>query len=105
MRVQSNVNNSVQTTQQTDSAKKSESVKNKSAELKQKAAYGDVSGSVKSDISAKSKEYGKAHAVASETPDVRENKIEEIKRRIAEGKYKVDPDKVAEKLVNEHMSF
>lgn len=103
MRVQSPVSNSVQSAQQTESSKKSEAAK-KSGENKSKASVLD-SASVKSEISAKSRDYKEAHAVAAQAPDVRETKIEEIKKRIAEGRYKVDADKVADKLVNDHLSF
>src|SRR5688572_8869514 len=49
----------------------------------------------KAEISARSKEFAQAKAIATETPDVRADKIAEIKRRIAEGKYRVNPDAVA----------
>lgn len=55
------------------------------------------------DVSSKSKEFAHAKQVASETPDVREEKIAELKRRIAGGNYHVDADAVADRMVDEHL--
>jgi len=43
--------------------------------------------------------------VAKSAPDVREDRIAELKKRIAEGKYEVDANKLADKMVSEHMGF
>jgi negative regulator of flagellin synthesis FlgM len=56
------------------------------------------------EISAKGREFAQAKAVANEAPDVREDKIADIKRRIAEGKYNVSADKIADRMVDEHIS-
>jgi negative regulator of flagellin synthesis FlgM len=58
---------------------------------------------IKPDISARAREFSKAKEIATGAPDVREEKIAELKRRIAEGKYSVDGDKVADRMVNDHM--
>ena len=58
---------------------------------------------VKTEISSKSKEFANAKAVANNTPDVRAEKIAELKRRIADNSYKVDNEAVADKLVDEHL--
>lgn len=60
--------------------------------------------SVKTDISAKGKEFSKAKAIAAQVPEVREGKVENLKKQIAEGKYKVDADKIADKMIDDHMS-
>ncbi|OFZ80589.1 MAG: flagellar biosynthesis anti-sigma factor FlgM [Bdellovibrionales bacterium RIFOXYD1_FULL_44_7] len=62
-----------------------------------------ASGSTSADISAKGKEMARAKAAANNAPDVREQKIAELKRRIAEGKYKVDDKAVADRLVDNHL--
>ena len=59
--------------------------------------------SVNSDISTKAKDFAKARAVAADAPDVREEKVADLKRRIASGKYDVDVDAIAERLVEEHL--
>lgn len=60
--------------------------------------------SVNAEISSRAKEFGRAKSVASSAPDVREEKIAELKKRIAEGRYKVDSNAVADRLVDEHLS-
>jgi negative regulator of flagellin synthesis FlgM len=57
----------------------------------------------KADISSRAKEFSKAKEVAAATPDVREEKVAELKRRIAAGTYSVDAQAVADKMVNEHL--
>jgi negative regulator of flagellin synthesis FlgM len=63
----------------------------------------NVSGSVRAEVSARAKEMATAHQAAKSAPDVREDKIEALKRQIAEGRYKVDADAVAERMLNDHM--
>jgi flagellar biosynthesis anti-sigma factor FlgM len=58
---------------------------------------------VKAEISGKSKEFATAKALANGAPDVRAEKIAELKRRIADKSYKVDTAAVADKLVDEHL--
>ncbi len=36
-------------------------------------------------------------------PDVRENKVQDLKKKIKDGTYKVDGKKVADRLVDEHL--
>ena len=57
------------------------------------------------EISAKGKDFAKAKAVASAAPDVREEKIAELKKRIAAGKYHVDADAVADRMMDEHIKM
>ena len=66
------------------------------------AAAGNTS-SARAEISAKSREFAQAKAIADKTPDVREEKIAELKRRIAAGQYKVDADAVADRMVDDHI--
>lgn len=63
------------------------------------------SSSVKAEISTQAKDMAKAKQLAMEAPDVRENKIAELRERIAAGKYQVDSKAVADKLVDDHMSM
>jgi flagellar biosynthesis anti-sigma factor FlgM len=58
---------------------------------------------VKSEISPKSKEFSKAKEVASQAPDIREDKVAELKKRIAEKSYQVDANAIADKLVDDHL--
>jgi len=55
------------------------------------------------EISQKSRELAQVKAAATEAPDVREDKVADLKRRIAEGSYHVDSHAVADRLVDEHL--
>jgi negative regulator of flagellin synthesis FlgM len=55
------------------------------------------------EISSKGKEFATAKAAASQAPDVREEKIAELKKRIAEGSYKVNSEAIADKMVEDHL--
>ena len=55
-----------------------------------------------SNISGKAKEFAQASEIATNSPDVREAKIAELKRRIANNEYNVKPEDVADRLVDEH---
>lgn len=92
---------------QTEQLKKSDapakSLRKDAAEKFQKTAISNESA--RADISAKGKDFAAAHAVAKSAPDIREDRIADLKKRIAEGKYEVDANKLADKLVNEHMNF
>jgi len=57
----------------------------------------------RAEISPRAKEMAQAKSIAQSTPDVREDKIAALKKKIAEGSYKVDANAVAEKMVSEHM--
>lgn len=54
-------------------------------------------------ISARAREMARAKEVAGNAPDVREEKIAELKRRIAEGKYNVKPEAIADRMVDDHL--
>jgi negative regulator of flagellin synthesis FlgM len=73
-------------------------------EAAKKADQAQVSGAANTEISSKAKEMAKAKDVAASAPDVREEKIAELKRRIAAGKYQVDSDAIADRMVNDHLS-
>jgi negative regulator of flagellin synthesis FlgM len=60
---------------------------------------------VKTEISAKGKEFAAVKAAATEAPDVREDKIADLKRRIAEGSYKIDTNSVADRMVDDHLKM
>jgi negative regulator of flagellin synthesis FlgM len=55
------------------------------------------------EISAKSKEFAHAKSVAAAAPDVREDRVNELKRKIADGHYHVDNQAVADRLVEDHL--
>jgi negative regulator of flagellin synthesis FlgM len=57
------------------------------------------------EISAKSKEFAQAKGIATDAPDMRDEKIAELKKRISEGSYNVNPDAVSDRLVDEHLKM
>lgn len=58
----------------------------------------------KVEISPKAKEAAKAKQLAKSAPDTNDEKIAKIKAQIGRGEYKVDAEKIADRLVDEHMS-
>ncbi len=100
MRVNQTNSNQVQGTE----TKRTGKTDGKAAAAAKGGEQAKSSDAVKSDISAKGKEFAKAKAEAASAPDVREDKIAELKRRIAEGSYKVDANAVADRMVNEHLA-
>ena len=46
-----------------------------------------------------------AYSSAMSSPDVRKEKVEAIKAQIAAGEYKIDPQKIASKVVQEDLEF
>jgi negative regulator of flagellin synthesis FlgM len=103
MRVHPGVSQNIQGTQ-TEGAKKTERSKEleRAREAAEAARTHGVMSHPGAEISSRAKDFAKAHAIASATPDVREDRIAELKRRIASGEYQVDSDKVAEKMIGEH---
>ena len=59
--------------------------------------------SARAEISGRAREFAAAKEAASGAPDVREERIAELKRRIASGSYKVDADAIADRMVDEHL--
>jgi negative regulator of flagellin synthesis FlgM len=55
------------------------------------------------EISGKGKEFALAKAAATGTSDVREDRVADLKRRIADGSYKVNSEAVADRMVDEHL--
>lgn len=57
----------------------------------------------KVDISERAKDIQQARNIIAGTPDVREDKIKELKAQVDQGIYKVNTDKLAKKMVNESL--
>ncbi|MDH5298239.1 MAG: flagellar biosynthesis anti-sigma factor FlgM [Desulfobulbaceae bacterium] len=51
------------------------------------------------ELSAGSQEVRRMQEILQETPEVRADKVAELKRQIDEGSYEVDPQKVADKML------
>ncbi len=76
--------------------------KSPGVEPKGKAAgVGKTNAADTVDISNKSKEIADIMSAVNQLPDVRNNKVQEIKQRVDTGTYTVDPRNVAEKILKE----
>lgn len=53
------------------------------------------------DISGKGKEIAELIAQINQLPDIRTDKVNEIKKAIETGDYKIDPMKIAQKFLDE----
>lgn len=105
MRVNQPLSPNIQGAQATDAAKKSEQTAktDRASKIEHVAkTQSSTASSSKAEISDKAKEFAKAHAAASAAPDVREDKIAEIKRRLESGNYKIDSDAIADKMIADH---
>ena len=103
MRVNQSGNNPVQNAEVSGTKKSGRAAEADLAKKAPSSAASQASGDTNTEISAKGKEFAKAKAVASGAPDVHEEKIAELKKRIAAGKYNVDADAIADKMVDEHL--
>jgi len=63
------------------------------------------SGGVRTDLSPQAKEFSHAKRLASQSPEVREDRVADLKRRIAEGSYEIDSEAVADRLVEDHLGM
>jgi len=81
-------------------AKKAESTATSAA-----PSVATVSGKPVVDVSNKARDLAearkKALEIAMATPDVREDKVADIKKRIAEGTYQIDSGKIADGILRE----
>lgn len=59
----------------------------------------------KLEISEKGKEFAKVKNAANAAPEVREEKIAALRKKMAEGTYKPDNEAVADRLVDEHLKM
>lgn len=55
------------------------------------------------EISQRSKEMSQAKLYAMDTPDVREDRVFELKKKIGDGSYKINNDAIADRLVENHL--
>ncbi len=90
----------------TQSAKKTEKLKSNAYENRtERAEVSTKTDSVNAEISTKAKDMAKAKQVASESSDVREAKIAELREKIQNKKYNVGADAIADRLVDDHMGL
>ena len=55
-------------------------------------------------LSPQARELIKAQQALAALPDIREDKVAEIKTRLTEGRYQIDSDGIASKMIREGLS-
>jgi negative regulator of flagellin synthesis FlgM len=55
------------------------------------------------DLSNKAKDIQKIKQVLDQTPEVREEKVQELKRQIENGSYAINPGRIADKMLGESL--
>jgi negative regulator of flagellin synthesis FlgM len=103
MKVSSKVSNSIANA---ETAKSSKSSKTDIADALSDAKLGKLgggpAGSSRVDVSMRAQEMAKAKELASPSNDIDEAKISRLQKLIDEGKYKVDADALADRILDEH---
>ena len=56
------------------------------------------------ELSAGSQDVQKAKAILAQTPDVRADKVQALKEKIADGDYTVDPHRIADNMLTSLLS-
>jgi len=80
---------------------KTEKIEGKQLSDKQKVDTKDTSGEdTIVNLSQASKEAQQIKEIIAAEPDIREDKVADLKEKIESGRYKVDHNRVAEKLVD-----
>lgn len=74
--------------------------KNEGASRKDAPAKG---GEDTLELSAQAREMREVKSALKEMPEIREDKVEQIKREIASGAYRVDAGKIAEGIIEERL--
>ncbi|MCB0391433.1 MAG: flagellar biosynthesis anti-sigma factor FlgM [Bdellovibrionales bacterium] len=65
----------------------------------------ELAGSSKVNLSERAQLMQKARDIATNTEDVNEAKVARLQKLIDEGKYQVNAQAIADKMVDEHMLF
>ncbi len=74
-------------------------------ELGNKDNAGAASDATRVNLSQRAQEMRRAKEIANASPEVNEQRVAELQKLIDEGKYKVDAKAIADKMVDEQMSW
>ncbi len=61
--------------------------------------------SSKVNLSERAMDIKKAKSLATAAPDIREDRVAELQKKIDQGKYKVDAKEIANKMVDEELQW
>lgn len=70
------------------------------SEKQQPAAPAPSAGATKVELSARARELRATLETAKKAPDVREDVVADVRQRIADGRYRIDPDTIATRLID-----
>ncbi len=70
---------------------------------KPEEALGKTESGDRVELSSRSRELQKIHEVLQSTPEVRLERVSELKKRIAEGRYHLESNALAEKILKESL--
>ena len=82
---------------------KTDRVEDRSQEKPEKAGAANLVPEEKVNLSTTAKDVQSLKNAVSSLPDVREDKVQSLREQIEKGTYKVDAEKVAEKMVGESL--
>ncbi|MDZ4165562.1 MAG: flagellar biosynthesis anti-sigma factor FlgM [Smithellaceae bacterium] len=68
-----------------------------------KKVKADVAPQEQVDLSTQAKEFRQIKGLVTNQPEVREDKVEELKSRISAGTYQADAGKIADRMVGESL--
>jgi negative regulator of flagellin synthesis FlgM len=103
MRIGNTPNTPVQGSETSATQSKGKAGDAKAAQAAKDARKAVATDGAKSEISDRGREIASVKTAAVSAPDVREEKVAELKRRIASGQYKTDASAIADKMVDEHL--
>ncbi len=103
MKVTPNVASQVQNAGLNKSDSLQQSNKNEKGEKSSSATLGEIQSSSKVDISEAAQRLKMAQEIASKPDAINEAKVDKLQKLIDAGEYKVNADKVADRLVDEHL--
>lgn len=87
--------------ERTQGVRKSDKTKDTSSTDSTKGAQKDWDVALSPEAKDKAEAFQKALDIARNTPDVREDRVNELKKKIKEGKYEVDSGKIADGIMRE----
>ena len=94
----SEINSQAETTQYVEQAEKSKQAEKNQPAQTQKAQNQQTD---RVDLSDQSKEMKKIYTAQQMAPDIRTEKVDQVKKSIDENRYQVDTKAVAEKMIQE----
>ncbi len=68
-------------------------------DVRRGAGAGDSTGDDRVQISSSTRDAAEMHRVLAATPEVRADRVAEVKERLESGAYDADPYKIADKLI------